>query len=205
MITKTDWDDALEAWADDERTRLGGSPTESEIRAYLNGELSANDAARVRALMVYDPALNARLRPPKSPRVMWLRFAATFAAGVIIGIVPFLMRVQPATLAARYEFAVEHTRGNSPTHTYLVEGKDSYVLIAHVDDADDKLYRVQLVRDADTKVLFDDSAQPDKGGAFVINVDGRKLSRGDYRIDISENGSTVQSYTFSVVHKQAAN
>jgi hypothetical protein len=52
-----DWAAAEDEFMSEERERLGGPPTPEEIAALMRGELSASEAARVRALCVYYPAL----------------------------------------------------------------------------------------------------------------------------------------------------
>ncbi|HEX2123570.1 MAG TPA: hypothetical protein VHL59_18215 [Thermoanaerobaculia bacterium] len=56
-MTNDDWAAAEAEYMREERERLGGPPAPEEVVALLRGELSQEDAARVRALAVYYPAL----------------------------------------------------------------------------------------------------------------------------------------------------
>src|SRR5437868_3760360 len=53
MATRTDWEAAAKALMASERERLGGPLTVAEVDAYYRGELPEEQAARVRALLVY--------------------------------------------------------------------------------------------------------------------------------------------------------
>ena len=67
MITKNDWDDALDAWVAEECERLGGPPTPEEVVAYLSGDLPDAEVTRIRALMVYYPDSAASVDTPLMP------------------------------------------------------------------------------------------------------------------------------------------
>jgi hypothetical protein len=60
-MRKDDWNDAASAWIAAERERLGGPPTAEEVVACQRGELPVDEAARVRALLVYYPELTSLL------------------------------------------------------------------------------------------------------------------------------------------------
>ncbi|HYI11488.1 MAG TPA: hypothetical protein VEK57_20700 [Thermoanaerobaculia bacterium] len=57
MITKSDWQDVHDELIAENRQRLGEPPTDDEILAYMGGELSPEEEARVRALLVCYPEL----------------------------------------------------------------------------------------------------------------------------------------------------
>lgn len=57
MIRKSDWDAVHQQMMAEDRERLGEPPTTEEMVAYTRGELSAEDEARVRALLVCYPDL----------------------------------------------------------------------------------------------------------------------------------------------------
>lgn len=64
MIGKDDWHAAAEELMARERERLGGPPTPEEVVAYSRGELSDEQAERVRALLVHYPQLTDVLTEP---------------------------------------------------------------------------------------------------------------------------------------------
>ena len=90
MTTKDDWDAALDVWAREERERLGGPPEPEEVVAFLRGELPPEEAARIRALLVYYPELNTLLDdavPPeeRSDRRPLIKIAAALLIGLVGG------------------------------------------------------------------------------------------------------------------------
>jgi hypothetical protein len=64
MITKSDWQAVHQEMTADERRKLGEPPTTEEMLAYSRGELSANDAERVRAWLVFHPEMARALTQP---------------------------------------------------------------------------------------------------------------------------------------------
>jgi hypothetical protein len=64
MITKADWRAAHEQLTADERARVGDPPTSEEMLAYLRGELTAEEEARVRERLVCHPELLRTLAEP---------------------------------------------------------------------------------------------------------------------------------------------
>jgi hypothetical protein len=64
MITKSDWQDAHDEMTAEDRRTLGEPPTAEEVAAYMRGELSEAEEARVRALLVAYPALARTLTMP---------------------------------------------------------------------------------------------------------------------------------------------
>jgi hypothetical protein len=57
MISKSDWDDVQQEMIAEDRQRLGDPPNVEEVKAYLRGELSAEEESRVRELLVCYPDL----------------------------------------------------------------------------------------------------------------------------------------------------
>ena len=101
----SDTNDLLER----ERKRLGGPPMEEEIAAYSRGDLTEDEAARIRALLVVHPeaagevvrraefegilseeeveedwqSLRRRIAADKRPRPLWIAIAAVLAAAAL--------------------------------------------------------------------------------------------------------------------------
>jgi hypothetical protein len=53
MITKEDWNDAIDAFAAEMCETLGGTPTHEEAEAFYAGALAPDDAERIRARIIY--------------------------------------------------------------------------------------------------------------------------------------------------------
>lgn len=85
MITKSDLEAVLAEMNAEDRARLGEPPTAEEMLAYRNGELSAEEEARVRALLVCYPELARALVTPFEPehRVLQFRHAWTALAAAL--------------------------------------------------------------------------------------------------------------------------
>jgi hypothetical protein len=64
MIRKTDWQTAYRDLIAEGRQRMGDPPTVEEIEAYLRGDLAAEDAERVRELLIYYPELADAMEAP---------------------------------------------------------------------------------------------------------------------------------------------
>jgi hypothetical protein len=222
MISSSDWDDALEMFAESERQRLGGSPTSVEVRRYLRGELAEPDASRVRALMIYDPALTPLLRqrtsgPSRRPSwTLALAASATIIAMVLSVLLVHSTRrvseleqlaLRPTLHSSRHEFAPMRTRGGGgATIRKLQAGEERYLLVAFVaDETHDSAgtYQIDIVRDNGSPMTLwrISQARPEEG-AFDISVPGALLTPGDYRIEIRSNHDgevrLVESYAFSV-------
>lgn len=188
--------DIIELWVDAERDRMGPI-TQDEIDRFLDGTLPEPRATRVRALMIYDPALTPLLREhrtrwPKAMLVAFLLVGATTAA-------LFLRRDHP-TIAARYELVSEHARGPAP-EIMIRGGEANYVFVTHLDDSNTETqYRVELLREPDTKLLREDNVRA-RGGAITLDVPGAGLTPGRYRIDFYDRDSLVQSHRIRVIEK----
>lgn len=64
MIRKTDWQAAYRDLIAEGRQRMSEPPTAEEIEAYFRGDLAAEDANRVRELLIYYPELANAMEAP---------------------------------------------------------------------------------------------------------------------------------------------
>lgn len=64
MITKSDWQAVYDEMMAEDRSKLGPPPAAEEMLAYSRGELSTEEAGRVRALLVCYPDLARALTEP---------------------------------------------------------------------------------------------------------------------------------------------
>lgn len=64
MTNDADWQAVQQEMTEEERRKLGEPPTAEEMLAYTRGELSAEDAGRVRAWLVCNPDLARALMQP---------------------------------------------------------------------------------------------------------------------------------------------
>jgi hypothetical protein len=209
MITKNDWDAALDSWVIAERERLGGPPTPEEVVAYTRGELAPPDAARVRALLVYYPELTSLLTPMDEAPVQiaqrrrsWTRFMP-LAAGLIIALLTMLLVQSRWQLAQRaresrqpYIHETRHVlqelraRGAPmDVHVYeLPAGEQRYLLALSVFDEQQSYsdYRVEIVDATSTarNVVWSESARQPVNGAIELTVPRQLIERGTYRIDV---------------------
>ena len=202
MITKNDWDQALESWVAAERERLGGPPAPKEVAAFLRGELPHGEAARVRALLVYDPELTSLLdKPAAAPRPV-LRRLMPLAAGLVIAVLGALQiqsRIEIARLAReRSEPYIHQTRhelralqfrggGAAPPVFELPAGEERYLIVPILSDAaHDPRYRIEIkdLSEAGAKTVWSaDRVQPVEG-AFAVSVPRDFLLAGPYQLDV---------------------
>jgi hypothetical protein len=222
MITKHDWDEALDAWTAAERERLGGPPTPAEVVAYRRGRMSPPDTARVRALLVYYPGLTPLLDEPvlrKRRDTGWRAFAV--AAGLAIVVLAGLLVQARSDIAAaaraerepyvhqsRHELRTLVMRGHSPEPPPydLPAGEERYLLVPTLlQPAEYARYRVDIVslsRDKPEVVWTVSGLQPD-GDGFPISVPRKFLHEGgEYRIDVygllHSQGHRVESFRVRV-------
>lgn len=194
MITKDDWNDALDAWVADERERLGGPPSPEDVVAYLSGELPPADAARVRALLVYypefTPLLDERIEKPRQRRpAMAVRLYAVAAMLVISMLTGLLVREHrkngmPVVHTARHELRSFPTRGGGPTYV-LPAGEERYLLA--VTTAMSTADEIRIARGAE--VLWRASDVRAVDGTFTLSVPGRFLKPGTYTLSLHSEGS----------------
>lgn len=202
MITKHDWDDALDAWTAGERERLGGPPAAEEIVAYRNGELSRADAARVRALLVYYPELTPFVRRPR--KLAWLRPYAAAATVTVAMLGTVVVQLQhriamPAVHSARHELEAFRTRGPGLVHE-LPAGERRYHIVAVPSEPPDAgEYRLEIVRDSD--VLWSARGVRPVDDAFDISIPGEFLEPGTYTLNVYDERHLIERYTLRVVER----
>jgi hypothetical protein len=188
MITKNDFDAALDAWVVEERERLGGPPAPEEVVAFLRGQLPPPEAERVKALLVYYPELTPLLDEslPADPRSIARPFA--IAASVLIAIlgVTYISlsreREQPAVYRSVHKLENLQARGLAPPPQIydLPPDKEGYLLQFSLQDGGRaSSYRFDFV-DASSKRVWRTAGTD---GTFVA-VPRRFLRRGTYRIDV---------------------
>ncbi|HYC90976.1 MAG TPA: hypothetical protein VEO54_17285 [Thermoanaerobaculia bacterium] len=204
MITKTDWDEALDAWVESECERLGGPPSREEVVAYLRGELPAAEAARVRALLVYypelTPLLTERIEKQHRPRALQLYAVAATLIIALLSTDALLQRrrsAQPAALTSHHVFSPTLTRGGAGPAYELSAGEARYLLtIEPVETPAAEEHEVEIARES--RVLWRARGVRPIGDAFVIDVPGRFLEAGTYTLRVRAGDRLVARYTFRV-------
>ena len=212
MIEKRDWDDAADAWMLAERERLGGPPTKTEILAYQRGKLSAPEAARVRALLVYYPELTSELiktKParPHSPRLFAIAASVVIAllAGLLAKSHSDLERARKPYVQTRFELRNELTRGGQTDDApyELPPGEKRYLLAPVLSKQYSYTqYRIDIVEltAAGPITLWSAADVRPVEGAFELSVPNELVASGRHRIDISgiENGQAHLLESFLV-------
>lgn len=208
MITRTDWDNALDSWVADERERLGGPPSPEEVVAYLSGELPPAEAARVRALLVYypelTPLLDERIEKPRvlgKPRVLQAyAIAATVTIALLTGVVVRLQEKsdQPAVPSSAHEFHALLARGVRSAVAYeLPAGQERYLITAvPIEPPSEPAYEIEITRE--TAVLWRARGVRPLNDTFVIDIPGGFLTPGTYTLSIKSAGHIVERYRFNV-------
>ena len=197
MITRNDWDDALDAWVEEERERLGGPPSPREIAGYLRGELSTAERARVRALLVYYPELTPLLDEPRR-RVRWVH-AYAIAATLLVALLlvgPW-RDSEPSVPTSRHELTTLRARGPAPEYELPAGGQLYQIVAVPSAPPDEDEHRIDIVRDGE--VLWSGSSIRPLEDTFTVNIPGRFLKPGTYVLNIRRHGRLVDSYTFHVV------
>jgi hypothetical protein len=186
-MIKHEWDEALDAWVEQERERLGGPPTPEEVVAYTRGELSDADAERVRALLVYYPELTSLLIPDGPPvtRKSFTHYLP-LAAGVLIALVSIPQwreRSEPQIIESRHELHSVRARGAAEPPLYdLPAGKERYLLtLVPFAASDFAKYRVEIVRDGDV-VWHTETSSSD--GTIALSISRELLEKDTLRIDV---------------------
>jgi hypothetical protein len=174
-MTNDDWAAAEAEYMREERERLGGPPTPEQISALLRGELSETEAARVRALAVYYPALTDVLlakepsddgvplsrdelegrweslqrRLPKPGVRHWLPLVAMLMVGFVAGlIVPSFRRDLPRTFGVSHELhPLDVRRGTAEGRPHLLRGDErEYLLVLMLGrDTGHRHYRIDII------------------------------------------------------------
>lgn len=211
MITKRDWDEALDAWVDNERKRLGGPPTPEEVVQFKLGKLSASEAARVRALLVYYPELTSILTEPlEEPRprrrASAMQLYAVAATIVIAMLTTLLVRVhqrtvEPAVLSSRHELTAMHARGPAVA-LKLPAGRQRYLIsLVPSEPLAKGQYELEIVRGSD--VLWSVSSVEPIDGTIELTIPGKFLRPDRYTVIVfaldGGRKRIVDSYTFDVV------
>lgn len=193
MITKHDWDSALDRWIDRERTRLGGPPTPEEVVAFTRGELPQRDSARVRALLVYYPELTPLLDDAIPPRVSGLPWRdarlGAIAAAFIIAVLSVLLLLQlkhdrePFAYTWRHTLDLRNSRGGTDVHIHLLPANEKQYLLDVLlpEDLPYRAYRVDLTDAKRSEVVWSD---PDLRAPFSISIPRTFLKPGTYRMDV---------------------
>ena len=208
MITKTDWDDALDAWVAEERERLGGPPSEEDIVAYLSGDLAPAEASRVRALLVYYPELTPLLTERiEQPRVVELRpralqlyaLAATVVIALLAGnaLVQRHRDAQPVAVSSHHVFSPSLTRGGAGPAYELPSGGARYLLTIYpVATPRDEEHEIEILRGSGV-VWHARGVRPIED-AFLIDVPGRFLEPGTYTLRVRAADRLVARYIVRV-------
>lgn len=205
MITKTDWDEALDAWIDGERERLGGPPSPEDVVAFLGGELSPAEAARVRALLVYypelTPLLDERIEKPRRARALQLyAIAATFAVALLAAdaIHQRLKSRHPVVPSTAYELTALRARGDTGPAYALPAGQQRYLITAIPSEPPDEQapYDFEITRDG--RVVWRARDVRPLNDAFVVDIPGEFLTPGTYTLNVNKAGRIVERYPFIV-------
>lgn len=205
MITRDDWNDALDAWVDEERERLGGPPSREEVTAYLRGDLPPAEAARVRALLVYypelTPLLNARAPKPRRPRALqFYAVAATLSVALLAtdAVRQRARNAQPVVPSAHVELDAVLTRSGAATDASELRAGEARYLLTLVPPerpaASD--YEIEIARDA--RVLWSRRGVRPIDDTFVIDVPGAFLEPGTYTLHVFTGGRMVARYALRV-------
>jgi anti-sigma factor RsiW len=206
MITKSNWTDALDAWVAEERERLGDPPTPEEIVAFLRGGLPPPEAARVQALLVYNPELTPllaersdRLRATRKRTSLRIYAGAVTLAAVLLGTDAMQQRrrsAEPSLPSSHHEFNALLARGPAPVYE-LPAGQERYLITA-VPSAPpaEPAYELQILRGS--RVLWSARDVRPVADTFVIYVPGRFLAPGTYTLNVLADGHLVDRYPFRV-------
>lgn len=200
MITRNDWNDALGAWAEEERERLGGPPSPEEVVAYLRGELSGAAEERVRALLVYDtaltPLLDERVAKPRRERFAWRAYAV--AATIVLAVLAVQWpRPEPSAPTSHYELTPFRTRGPAVVAELPAAKGESLLTVVPSAPPADTGHDIEIARDS--KVLWRLRGVRPIDNAFVITIPAGFLEPGTYTLNISVDGRRTDSYRFGVM------
>jgi len=189
MITKDDWNAALDEWIATERERLGGPPTPAEIAAFVNGELPKADSERVQELLVYYPELRPLPAKPVRRAPAVLRYLP-IAASIVIAMFFFLPRRtpnEPFVIDVKHELRATHVRGRDvPSPPYELPPDEPRSVLAAVlsDPPHDPAYRVEIVDLATGIPLWKSSRVQPNDDAIEVSIPHEFLHAGTYRLDV---------------------
>jgi len=192
MITKHDWDAALDRWIDGERERLGGPPTPEEVVAFTRGELSPRESARVRALLVYYPELTPLLDdaiPPRDSAFVWRDSRpGAIAAAFIIAVLSVLLVLQvkhgrEPFAYTRHTVDLRNSRGGTELHIYALPSNEEQHLLDVLlpDDLSYHAYRVEITDARRAEIVW---SAADLRAPFSISIPRSFLKPGTYRMDV---------------------
>jgi hypothetical protein len=208
MISKTDWLAAADSYMAAERELLGELPTPEDVVAYANGELDEDAAGRVRAALVYEPALTDLLledvpdnvvpivRPRRSQR--WMAIAAMVVLAVTALL--FVQSRNPDGPEQYVDLRPSQYRGASAAQRQIVTAGGSEYRFTALLLADRVYtsYAVALV-DADGDELWDTNRVQRDGEAIIrVTIPGRKMKPGLYSIVVYGDGEVLQTYPIRV-------
>lgn len=215
MIAKSDWDAAAEAYMARERERLGGPATPEEVVALLEGRLSPTEAERVRALLVYSPALTSILT--ESPRAIrrprrWLPVAAGLFIAVLSGLLVEsrweLRQLQrmPHVHGTRHVLVPMRSRGPAKTFVHRLRPERASFVIAPVitGDQDYPRYEVEILdlRGTEPKPVWSGEVHRQTDDSVDVAVPRGFLSVGTYRIEVygvAGKRELLESYTIRII------
>ena len=190
MSSEQPWDGVLEDWVAAERERLGGPPTAEEVMAFREGRLSAEDAARVRALLVYYPELTSLLGEEEPMDRTTLRNLLPLGTMVLLvamlGVAIHFRQtsLEPYVHQARHEIQAWDARGPaSPIHD-LPPGEERYLLALRLAQSPSyPHYRLDIVdlSEKEPKLVWSGTNLRPVNGTFELSA---TLDPGLYRIDV---------------------
>jgi hypothetical protein len=218
MMTKHEWNAALDAWVTAERERLGGPPTPEEVVAYTRGTLVGEEAARVRALLVYYPELTPLLEENAPPAPRSFRHLLPIAAGLIIALLGVLLIESRRELArtnepyvheSRHELRTSRTRGvrgaGLPAYE-LPAGEERYVLaLSAAGMRANHAYRIEIVDASSSAIVWSKAGVRPIDGAFEIAVPREFLREGVYRVNVWDDEHAVESVSIRVTPQTQTN
>lgn len=209
MIKKSDWDAIEDELLADDRRTLGEPPTNEELLAYSRGELTPEEEARVRALLVAYPELaravavpfpadggdalspdevsrrwksfEARV-PPRGKVLQFWRASAALAAGLALVFGGLLWREttdREPQVLGESYQLVPGGQRGAGNAVVVGTGKEPMVLIVPLAEAH---YRLEIVG-ADARVLWRSGiVTPGDDGAFRIELPRGFLDPGRYSV-----------------------
>lgn len=206
MITKHDWDEALESWVAGERERLGGPPSPEDVVAFLSGALPRVEAERVQALLVYYPELTPLLHECAAPprvriaRLHYLAIAAMFVLAVLSALLVREHRKNglPIVQESPHELTPLQTRSAGGPASELRTGARRYLLtLVPSRPPAERAYTLEIERDG--RVLWRAEDVHPAGGRFALSVPGEFFEPGTYRLHLYAGGRIVDRYVVTVV------
>jgi hypothetical protein len=206
MITKDDLHDALDEWILDERERLGGRPTDSQIVAFLRGELEPAEAARVQALLAYYPELTPLLkervgkdRAARKRTAMKVYAGAATLLSILLGTDTLQQRrksIEPAVPSSHHEFNTLRARGPSGVYELQAGQRRHLITLVPSEPPRETPYDLEITRDS--RVLWTARNVRPIEDVFIVDIPGQFLPPGAYTMSITANGVVSDRYSFRV-------